>query len=284
MVVRMDTRTRDLGHSTRPERSVVRAIADVAPRVDGVVKSAGRVLEILEFFNELRREARLAEIANGLGYPLSSTSVLLKSLIQLGYVDYDPHTRRYCPSTRVAMLGAWLEYHPLTDGRLVRLAETLVRRCGLTAVVAARNAIYSQIIHVAHSSASIRYEIPRGFRCFLCWSATGYALLTRAQTVNVPMLVRRSNVERAADMPSIDVREVLRNVEEAQVQGYFLSRSLVTKGAGALAMPLSDGVDRRGRPLAIAVSGPRHELETREDEIADVMRTAISESQRDFAV
>jgi len=254
---------------------VVRAIADVAARTDGGVKSAGRVLEILEFFNELRREARLAEIASGLGYPLSSTSVLLKTLIQLGYIDYDPQTRMYCPSARVAMLGAWLEYHPLGDGRLVRMVDALSRRCGLSVVVSARNGIYSQVIHVAHATGPVRYDIPRGSRRFLCWSATGYALLTRLRTINVPTLVRRTNAERPPETPPIDLRRVLQHVEEAVGQGYFYSRGLVTEDAGAIAMPLMDGIDRRGRPLAIGISGPLSTLDERESGIVEMLRASI---------
>jgi len=273
----METPIYDVGNPLPIKRAVVRAIKDVAPRQEGVVKSAGRALEILEFFNEIRREAQLAEIATALGYPLSSASVLLKSLIQLGYIDYDPHTRRYFPSTRVAMLGAWLEFHPVKDGRLVRLAEMVARQCGLAVVIAGRNGIYSQIIHVVHSRGPVHYEIPRGFRCFLCWSATGYALLTRSKSMDIAALVRRSNVERASDMPAIDLRAVTRNLDQAMAQGYFMSRSLVTKGAGAIAMPLLAGVDRRGRPLAIGVSGSRHELELREQEIVNLLRMSVAE-------
>lgn len=277
MSARMETSIPETGLPLGIKRGNGRSIRNIAPRQEGVVKSAGRTLEILEFFNEIRREAQLAEIATGLGYPLSSTSVLLKSLIQLGYVDYDPHTRRYCPSARVAMLGAWLEFHPVNDGRLVRLAELIARRSGLAVVVAARNGIYSQIIHVVQAKGAVRYEIPRGFRCFLCWSATGYALLTRLPSIDIPMLVRRSNVERPADMAPIDPREVARHLDAARQQGYFMSRALVTAGAGALAMPLLEGVDRRGRPLAIAISGARADLEIHERDYVEAMRSSIAE-------
>ncbi len=58
----------------------------------------------------------------------------------------------------------------------------------------------------------------------------------------------------------------------------------MTKGAGALAMPLSDGIDRRGRPLAIAVSGRRQELELRERDLVDVLRQSVAETLVDFEV
>lgn len=42
------------------------------------VKSAIRVFEVLEFFDEVQRDASLSEIARRLGCPVSSTSMLLR--------------------------------------------------------------------------------------------------------------------------------------------------------------------------------------------------------------
>jgi hypothetical protein len=68
------------------------------PRAKGTVKSAGRVLQIFEFFDEIQREARVAEIAERLAFPQSSTSILLKCLVDLGYLDYLPEARSFLPS------------------------------------------------------------------------------------------------------------------------------------------------------------------------------------------
>jgi hypothetical protein len=48
------------------------------------VKSAIRVLEVLEQFGEMRQPLRLKDIASSLHYPVSSTAALLKSLATLG--------------------------------------------------------------------------------------------------------------------------------------------------------------------------------------------------------
>jgi DNA-binding IclR family transcriptional regulator len=92
-----------------PERDQLPIIVDAAPAASTLVKSAGRVLQIFEFFDEIQREARVAEIAERLHFPQSSTSVLLKCLTQLGYLDFDADSRTFLPSARVALLGAWLD-------------------------------------------------------------------------------------------------------------------------------------------------------------------------------
>jgi hypothetical protein len=76
------------------------------------VKSAVRVLEVLEFFDTVQRDASLSEIAIELGYPLSSASVLLQSLVKRGYLSQGD-TRLYRLTPRVKLLGAWLS--PMLD-------------------------------------------------------------------------------------------------------------------------------------------------------------------------
>ncbi|HEX7943836.1 MAG TPA: helix-turn-helix domain-containing protein, partial [Phenylobacterium sp.] len=72
------------------------------------MKSAQRALEILEVFARQRRPLALKEILEELGYPTSSGSALMKSLVALGYLDYDRERRTYFPTMRIAVLGHWV--------------------------------------------------------------------------------------------------------------------------------------------------------------------------------
>ena len=53
----------------------------------GGVKSAERAMALLEFFAEWRRPATVKEVSQSLGWPQSSTSMLLASLAEAGYYD-----------------------------------------------------------------------------------------------------------------------------------------------------------------------------------------------------
>ena len=48
-----------------------------------VIKSARRVFEVLEYFDDVRRPASLHDIVSHFGYPLSSGYSLLKSIVAL---------------------------------------------------------------------------------------------------------------------------------------------------------------------------------------------------------
>jgi len=73
---------------------------------ESAVKSAKRAFEILEAFSRHRRPLALKELLDELDYPASSGSALMKSLVALGYLDYDGERRTYFPTMRIAALGS----------------------------------------------------------------------------------------------------------------------------------------------------------------------------------
>ena len=92
---------------------------------DRVIKSVGRVFELLELFDEVRRPVSVTEVARALGIPQSSTSALLRSMVTLGYCEVDATARRYVPTARVTILGSWLEAPLFEDGALIRLLNEI---------------------------------------------------------------------------------------------------------------------------------------------------------------
>jgi hypothetical protein len=139
-----------------PQNGQVTEATSYGPPATGSVKSAGRVLRILEFFDEIQRDARVAEIAERLSFPQSSTSILLNCLVDLGYMDYLPESRTFLPSPRVTLLGTWLDKGPVRNGSLIRMLEEISQKTGDTVIVAARNGIFSQYIHVLQAQSAMR--------------------------------------------------------------------------------------------------------------------------------
>ena len=73
-------------------------------RERGNVKSAERALAILEYFDLQPDGVTVKEVSNGLGIPQSSTTMLLQSLLDLGYVTRLPGTRRFVSGARTAFI------------------------------------------------------------------------------------------------------------------------------------------------------------------------------------
>lgn len=61
----------------------------------GGVKSAARVLDILELFREAEGDLGLTEVARKLSLPKSSAHGLVNTLVARGYLHFHPDTRSY---------------------------------------------------------------------------------------------------------------------------------------------------------------------------------------------
>ena len=127
-----------------------------------MMKSAHRVLRIFEYFAEIQRPASMTEIARRLNYPPSSTSALLKSLLNLGYLDCDRKARTYVPTARISLVGGWVRNR--AGGDLETIAQALHEAMRLTTFIASRNQL-SQYIRVIQGTTAVRFYLePGGLR------------------------------------------------------------------------------------------------------------------------
>ena len=147
------------------------------PPSTNVVKSAARVLEIFELFDELRRPVSINEVAEHLGYPHSSAAALLRSLESLGYLEYDATEKEFFPSIRISMLGQWIEHESLPVKAVQRLMQELLDATQCTVIAAIRSGVHVQYIKVLQGTTAIRYHVKPGTRRLLHASTLGRVLL-----------------------------------------------------------------------------------------------------------
>lgn len=125
------------------------------------VKSAVRVFEVLELFDTLRRDASLSEVARALGYPASSTSMLLQSMVECGYLSQG-EKRTFRPTPRVKLLGAWIS--PVLDpnGPVISMMEWLGTQCGQAVVLATPESMQVRYIRVVPATGTLRMHVTPG--------------------------------------------------------------------------------------------------------------------------
>jgi IclR helix-turn-helix domain len=91
-----------------------------------MVKSAIRILRIFEVFAESKRPMRISELAEELEIPQSSASVLVRTLIQRGYMDFSPPGRTVLPTPRLGVrVGLQLVAQRFNDLGTIQLAYAL---------------------------------------------------------------------------------------------------------------------------------------------------------------
>lgn len=230
-----------------------------------VIKTAGRVFEILEYMREVRRQVSVREVAEHFGYPLSSTLVLLKSMASLGYLRHDPRAHAFFPCARLASLGDWVIDFLFQGGRLLALLDEVAAATGQTAILGVENDLYAHYVQVILSRQAIQFNVPPGTRRLLCLSGMGWALLATHDDAQIVALAHRTNARLGRSAPLVDPGFVLEQVAQTRRQGYAFSRGTVTDGVGIIAMALPVGAG--GERIGVGVGGPLERLERSRDSI-----------------
>ena len=209
-----------------------------APRENPTVKSAHRVLEVLEYFAQGTSKATVMQIAKDLAYPQSSTSVLLASLAQLGYLRFESEDRTYAPTLRVMLLGSWLQDRLFAHGSLVSEMERLRERTGQTVMIGLRQGVHVRFILSLHGKDPQSLRYPVGVLRPVCRSAVGKVLLSRLPDAEIQRITRTANaqVEDVAD--SVSPMDVMAEVEEIRQRGWALAVDYPQPNRASLAMAL----------------------------------------------
>ena len=248
-----------------------------------VIKTARRLFRILEFFDAVQRPLALKEVVTRFNYPVSSTSAILKSMVVLGYIDYDRYSRTYMPTMRMVQLGQWVQDVLFGEGGIVSLAKHLNKTTEETVAIATQSDLYMQYIHVVPSPHSIQYTGRPGVVRPLARSGLGWMLLSARSDEMIDKLVRRTNFEEEDPARKVDLQELMTRIREIRKNGHVISLNTVTAGEGIIGMLLPER--RHGRILAIGVGGPVDRLVAKKSEILKLLREGVADlSTNDAAV
>ncbi|OWU83358.1 hypothetical protein ATO6_19730 [Oceanicola sp. 22II-s10i] len=238
---------------------------------DSVVKSAARTIQILEYLDHVRREVSGSEVAAALNFPASSTSALLRSMVTMGYLQHDRHTRTYRLTRRTGLLGAWVDPSLIRQGTLLNLVHSLANLIGETVVLARRNELSVQTIYVADGGKNPAAPVP-GMQHCVSRSAPGMALLAMSDDRELKRIIGRINSERPRSAPAIDASDYATRLGEGRRRGSFTGPGI---GLGTAAVAQQVRHHAAGDLLVLSVEGPSSRMNERLDEIATLMRAAL---------
>lgn len=237
------------------------------------VKSAQRVLELLEFFAQWRRPASVKEISQSLGYPQSSTSVLLRSLVESGHFDHEVRTGMYVPNIRLTLATAWIEEHLFSEQSLLRLMERVLAQSGHTVMIGSQQGIHVRYLHVLQATRVGRFMAKTGALRSLFHSAAGRMLLTTKAEHEIPLLLRQANAKETSPNLRLQLQPVLDGRHEALVNGYAMSEGTSVAGAAALAILLP--VPHGQEPITLSLGGPIKEIKKSKSQLLKLMNEAV---------
>jgi len=238
--------------------------------MEGTIKSARRVLEIFEFFAQTHAPSTVKEVSQCLGYPQSSTSLLLKSLMAQGYLRYDASTRTYYPTLRVMLLGSWVHDEIFGNGSLISLLEELRREFGHSVLLGMRQGIYVRYIVTLCAETSGLPPYATGILRPVCRAAVGKILLAGLPNAEISLIARRANAQETDAACKVAVPELLADIARCRERGWAESRGRVVAGRNVIAVALPPVPGQMD--LAIGLGGPEEEIDRQRDEIVDHLR------------
>lgn len=142
------------------------------------VKSADRVLDVLELFVATRRSLMHSEIAAELDIPKSSLSQLLRNLENRGYLVFTPGANTYAPGPAITKLASGLRVsfdiasiaQPVIDTVAKRIQET-------TSVSVLRGTEVERVATANAAQRPLRYWMTVGERMPLHATSAGKAIM-----------------------------------------------------------------------------------------------------------
>jgi DNA-binding IclR family transcriptional regulator len=229
------------------------------------VKSAERTLALFELFSREQQPFTVGRIATGLGIPQPSVSMLLRNLLELGYLEYEAHSRTFTPSIRVALLGSWVDRRFGAAGAIGASLDELQRKVGFTAFIGIQNGATAQYILSQASDAPDRLDVSSGMCRTLTCSAMGRALLSLLPDAEVGSWVRRCNAEASEGRLRVRELDFIAMMHKTRAQGYAETAGDSVPTQSAFAIPIVSPMG--SAPLAVGVGGPTAKVHAEKETI-----------------
>lgn len=245
-----------------------------------LVKSGIRAIKVLQLFSLERRPLTSSEIVEALGYPPSNWTVMLKSLLAIGYLNYNRDTKTYYPTPAVTRLGNWIGESGLVNGPIQFLMRDMQERTTESISVAVQNDVNIHFLSVLNSNQKIKVFVPSSGQRTLLQSNLGWMLLASKSDKDIASIhkqIGRMNMHR---MPDLD--EVRHRVARIRRDGYCFIPDLPVPGAASVAMLLP--TQFHGQGMVVGVGGYVPRLEANLPEIVHAMTMAIDAFSRSLAL
>lgn len=231
----------------------------MAVKGEDVVKSAGRVFEVLEFFDRAQESLTASQVERALNYPQSSTLALLKSMVKLGYLSFDRISKSYFPTLRVARLGQAPGHGP--DRRLSQLADEMSLATGEWVALSCQNDLEMQFLQVSPGQEMLAEPAAPGDTIALFGSVIGLTALAERSDDDIVELAGRVNRRFRKPTGRADAALALQQARAIRRAGYGTGRAGDMTDVSVLAWAVRQQAELP--PVILSICGPSRRIETK---------------------
>ena len=237
------------------------------------VKTAARVIDVVEAFAALRRPLTLSDLAKELTIPVSSCLGLVRTLANRGYL-YEVHRRGgFYPTGRLFAQAKIIAAHdPILD-RVQPFLLSLRDQTDETIVLGKlkdREVVY---LDVLESERSVRYTAQIGVFRPVFANSIGKALLGVMDVETRKDFIASLDLHKLTEHTLGNPRALQADLDKSQKRGWYSNLGESASDLGAIARPIRLANDWYG----ISVAGPlyriKEEIDAHARALADICAT-----------
>lgn len=241
------------------------------------VKTALRVIEIIETYAREKRALPLSELARLLDVPVSSCLALIRTLTGLGYLYETGRRQGYYPTGRLLAMAQRIAHaDPVLDRVYPSLVE--LRDATKETVVFAKLSQDARVVYldVLDSPHTIRYAPVAGEFKSIHANSLGKALISLLDGPARMAMLAGVEMTRYNERTLTTPAQVEADIGLSRQRGWFMNNGESIADVGAIAWPLT----LSGEHYAISVGGPIYRIEPRQAEYASILRSACAGLER----
>lgn len=247
----------------------------------GAMNPLQKVFSILETVVSLQgKGCTYTDIVNRVNQPKSSVHRILKDLTQLGYIVYNPESKRYYGSFKLAALGAGVTAHFQLRNLVRPHLLALHQATGHTTNLGIRSGtvgVFADKIQSQDFGIKLFSEIGKTFP--LHCTGLGKILLAYAPGEVLAELLAHP-LESYTEATLTDSARITEELKTVRSQGYALDQEEITKGIMCVAAPIFGHNQELQGAISIAFLAAIENERTIDKEISETLKYAslISES------
>jgi DNA-binding IclR family transcriptional regulator len=235
-------------------------------------------MTLFEAFARERRPMTKSELARLLDLPESSTSDLLSTLFELGYVSRTVASRRFYPTGRLSTIARAIAENDQLGALAEEAVSHLAERTGETSIFAVIDGESMRVAGVAEGKHRLRFVVNVGDTFTIHGTGAGKALLGTLAPQDRARLLRLKPLKKLTRNTLTDPRDVESDIETSAKRGWYGARDEGTIGVSSIAVSGLVGSE----PAALGIIGPSERIVQNEQALVEEVlraRQVVFENQ-----
>ena len=224
----------------------------------GDVKSALRVVQVLDLLGRWGGARTHVQIAEELNIPKSSLTQVLKTLVRHNYLSYSPETRGYMLGSAIDELAGQSRSKRELESTSAPVLDWLTEVTGESSALNVREGDDHRVANTVLSSHRIVAHLRLGDRAPLHATSGGQVILAHLTEQQREEYLGRARYRKFAKNSLTSASAVRQKLMMIANDGFATVDQEYTPGIGGIARPI---LDERGRPLAsLSITVPTDRL------------------------